>query len=169
MQLKNTGISIFSQLTNLLEQLTVDQYIAPIDLLNGNTIGKHVRHIVEFFIILENGYKTGVINYDSRPHDTLFETNIELTLARIDELADEIKIMILEKQAILEVSYVTDALESVKIPSTLQRELAYNIEHAIHHMAIIKIAVKTVFPMISIPPNFGIAFSTLRYHGASLQ
>jgi len=169
MHLKNTGISILNQLAKLVEQLSTDQYTAPLDLLNDNSIGKHVRHILEFFIVLENGDKTGEINYDARPHDELFEIDKDAALKRITELINSIKNLILEKQIILAVSYVVDANETEKIPSTLQRELAYNIEHAIHHMAIIKIAVKTEFPMINIPSNFGVAFSTLRYHGASLQ
>jgi len=169
MQLKNTGISILNQLSTLIAQLSTEQYKASLDLLNDNTIGKHVRHILEFFIVLEHANQTGVINYDSRPHDELFEIDKDAALRRISELIVNVKSLVLEKQVMLEVSYVTDALENVKIPSTLQRELAYNIEHAIHHMAIIKIAVKFAFPSISIPSNFGVAYSTLRYHGAALQ
>ena len=64
---------------------------------------------------------------------------------------------------ILEVSYGKTDKDSVKIKSSLERELAYNIEHAIHHMAIIKIAVQTVFPKVKLADNFGVAFSTVRY------
>ena len=169
MHLKNTGTSILTQLSRLIEQLSTEQYTAPLGILNDNTIGKHVRHILEFFIVLETGDKEGVINYDLRPHDALFETNKEAALKRIIELQVSIKDLLLEKKALLEVSYVSDSREVEKIPSTLQRELAYNIEHAIHHMAIIKIAVKTVFPYISIPSNFGVAYSTLRYQGEMIQ
>lgn len=164
MQLKKTGISILTQLSGLIGQLTNEQYRAPLGLLNDNTVGKHVRHILEFFMILGKGSQTGVVNCDARPHDVLFELNKESALKSIDELIASINTMTLEKPVTLEVSYVHDAGERVKIPSSLQRELAYNIEHSIHHMAIIKIAVKATFPSISLPSNFGVAYSTLRYH-----
>ena len=67
------------------------------------------------------------------------------------------------KEVILEVSYAKTDTESVKIKSSLERELAYNIEHAIHHMAIIKIAIQTVFPNVKLAENFGVAYSTVRY------
>lgn len=50
------------------------------------------------------------------------------------------------------------------INSSLYRELAFNIEHAIHHMAIIKIAAKILNPEIQIPSHFGVAPSTIRYY-----
>ena len=64
---------------------------------------------------------------------------------------------------VLEVSYAETEEASVRINSSVERELAYNIEHAIHHMAIIKIAVNTVFPRVQLPQNFGVAYSTVRY------
>jgi hypothetical protein len=41
--------------------------------------------------------------------------------------------------------------------------LVYNIEHAVHHMAIMKIGIREVADYINLPDNFGIAVSTLRY------
>jgi len=47
--------------------------------------------------------------------------------------------------------------------SSYFRELQYNIEHAIHHMAIIKIAIGACFTEVELPANFGVAYSTVRY------
>ena len=42
-------------------------------------------------------------------------------------------------------------------------ELVYNIEHAVHHMAIIRIAVQHEFPDLALDDEFGYATSTLKY------
>jgi hypothetical protein len=48
------------------------------------------------------------------------------------------------------------------------RELTYNIEHAVHHMAIIKIGIREVANYVTLPADFGIAASTIRYKEASM-
>jgi len=61
-------------------------------------------------------------------------------------------------------NYVYNSGEEAEfIPSGAYRELAYNIEHVIHHMAIIKIALRQHFEEVTIPENFGIAPSTAKY------
>ena len=47
------------------------------------------------------------------------------------------------------------------VESTLERELVYNIEHAVHHMAMIKIGLRQIAPEILIDKNFGVAQSTV--------
>jgi len=51
----------------------------------------------------------------------------------------------------------------------LHRELQYNIEHAVHHLAIIKIGVKTLEDSFKLDDNFGIAASTIRNKNACAQ
>jgi len=164
MQLKETGQTILSQIFDLTSQLTNTQFSAELDILNGNTIGKHVRHIIEFFGLLVSGAADGIINYDNRMHESRFETDTSAVLHKIEELRKHIDSLILGDELFLEVSYTQNDTDTLKIKSSIDRELAYNIEHAIHHMAIIKIAVMTVFPKIQLAENFGIAYSTVRYH-----
>ena len=163
MQLKATGQSILSQIFDLTQQLNDAEYTSELDLLNGNTIGKHVRHILEFFEILLDGTSEGIINYDKRKHEPLFESDTAASLKRIEELIDLIGKLDTDREIYLEVSYSKSDADTVKIKSSVERELAYNIEHAIHHMAIIKIAIQTVFPSIQVAENFGVAYSTVRY------
>jgi len=163
MQLKATAQKILSQILDLTQQLSDSEYTSQLDLLNGNTIGKHVRHIVEFFDVLANGSPEGIINYDKRKHAQLHETNIQATHLKIREIMSKLDKMDFDREVHLEVSYSKSDTEIFEIKSSLERELAYNIEHAIHHMAIIKIALQTVFPKINVSENFGVAYSTVRY------
>ena len=169
MQLKATGKEILYQVYVFTNQLNNAEYSAELELLNGNSVGKHVRHIVEFFDLLIQGASVGLINYDKRKHTPLYETDTSITLLKIKELMDEVEKLSQNRDVLLEVSYAKTDEETVKIKSSVERELAYNIEHAIHHMAIIKIAVQTVFPNIKLAENFGVAYSTVRYKKLSTK
>jgi hypothetical protein len=67
----------------------------------------------------------------------------------------------------LEAAYDLNKEEFITIETNFLRELVYNIEHAVHHMAIIKIGVREVAPQIVLPHDFGIAASTIRYQEAA--
>jgi hypothetical protein len=49
------------------------------------------------------------------------------------------------------------------VETTALRELVYNIEHAVHHMAIMKIGVREIASYIGLSSDFGIAASTIRH------
>ncbi|MDH3651116.1 MAG: hypothetical protein OEQ53_15620, partial [Saprospiraceae bacterium] len=49
------------------------------------------------------------------------------------------------------------------VPSNVARELLYNLEHLIHHLAIIRIAMREVEPDVELGAHFGVAPSTLLY------
>jgi len=68
-----------------------------------------------------------------------------------------------EKPLLLEVGYDVANDNFVTVETTAMRELVYNIEHAVHHMAIIKIGVREIANYIELPLDFGIAASTIRY------
>jgi hypothetical protein len=53
--------------------------------------------------------------------------------------------------------------DQVVISSSIERELAFNLEHLVHHMAIIRIGLNIAVPKLDIPMNFGLANSTKRY------
>jgi hypothetical protein len=63
----------------------------------------------------------------------------------------------------LEAGYDLGKEVFVTIDTNATRELVYNIEHAVHHMAIIKIGVREIATYIDLPTDFGIAASTIRY------
>ncbi|NJN24661.1 MAG: DinB family protein [Cyclobacteriaceae bacterium] len=163
MQLKTTGQLILQQIADLIAQLNQHEFSAGLDMLNGNSIGKHIRHILEFFDMLTRSALSGTVNYDNREHEPLYETNSQAALDKLALLQQQLETNVFEKEIILEVSYSKTGADPMKIKSSIERELAYNIEHAIHHMAIIKIAVQTVFPSVCLPNDFGVAFSTIRF------
>ena len=164
MTLSQAATSILNQLADLVKQLHEADFKKPTETLNGSTIGQHIRHTVEFFLCFESGYKDGVINYDKRGHDKLIETDRTLALAAIDEVTRFIERISDGHRLALEVGYDLAKDEYIVVDTNPARELVYNIEHAVHHMAIIKIGLREIAPYVILPPHFGIAASTVRYN-----
>ncbi len=160
MTLNQACSNILSQLTDLVCQINEKDFIKPAEALSNSTIGQHLRHTLEFFICLENGFKNGIINYDKRPHDMLIESDKIIALSTINRIKDFI-FSLSEKPLKLEVGYDNDDFLTIETNAT--RELVYNIEHAVHHMAIMKIGIREIAPYVKLSSDFGIAASTVRY------
>lgn len=161
--LKSTAGFILVQLVEMCRQLTDEEFSKSLDMLQGNSVGKHLRHVIEFFELLVTGSPKGAINYDLRLHDTDLESRRTLALDRLQQLIQSIAALDTAAVLTLSVSYGRSQDDAVTIPSGVARELAYNIEHAIHHMAIMKIAIAGNFSWVVLPENFGVAYSTQRY------
>ncbi len=163
MHLNQACTEILDQLEGLVSQIKEEDYYKPIETLSHSTIGQHIRHILEFFICLQQGFEKGKINYDKRAHDKLIETDKFLGMAAITQIKDFIRKQKGDMALELEVGYDIAKEEFVTINTTYTRELVYNIEHAVHHMALIKIGVHEASAYINLPATFGIAASTIRY------
>jgi uncharacterized damage-inducible protein DinB len=162
-QLRRACNTILDQLSDAVRQLTETEFILPSETLSGSSIGQHLRHTLEFFGCLEQGFKNGTINYDKRAHDKLIETDKETALLAIDRIRQFIENETQDRPLRLEVGYDLNNNENVSIDTNYFRELTYNIEHAVHHMAIMKIGIREVARHTSIPADFGVAASTLRF------
>lgn len=164
MQLTQTCSAILKQLSDLVGQLSDSEFTQPSPTLNHSTVGQHLRHTLEFFICLEQGYEKGLVNYDNRPHDKLIESDRFIALNTIARIQDFIAIHKTDTPLQLEVGYNAHNTDCVTVSTNYWRELTYNIEHAVHHMAIMKIGINDVAKHVRLPKDFGVAVSTLRYH-----
>jgi len=167
MSLTTACTNILSQLTNLIEQLNESDFVKPCASLGNSSIGQHIRHTLEFFICLERGHASGIINYDKRAHDKLIESDKYIALAVIARIREFVVSLPSETPLKLEVGYDLMKEDFTAIQTTTTRELVYNIEHAVHHMAIMKIGIREIASSISLPHDFGIAASTLRHKHAA--
>lgn len=147
----------------MVSQLSEQDFTKPVDTLGNSTLGQHLRHTVEFFICLEKGFEVGVINYDKRAHDKLLETDKFIALSMLSKIDEFVRLQSNDKPLKLEAAYDLDKEEFVTIETNYLRELVYNIEHAVHHMAIMKIGIREAAPYVKLAHDFGIAASTIRY------
>ncbi|HVU54516.1 MAG TPA: hypothetical protein VHD83_05645 [Puia sp.] len=158
MHLKSPILRLFTQLGELLGQLSDEEYCQPIAILSGATIGQHVRHILECFQELEAGYYRGDVNYDLRKRDRLLETDRELVFLQMAFAEGALR----KADKPLQLHAAFDEGIEAALSSTYYRELMHNLDHAIHHMAMIRIGV-TAFPCVVLPEDFGVAYSTLKF------
>jgi len=162
MHLYKACTTILNQLANLVSQISEEDFKKPSPTLNGSTIGQHLRHTIEFFLCLEKGLTTGIVNYDKRDHDQAIENDKFIAHSIIQNISVAVKNME-DRSLTLEVCYHVENEDFTTLPTSYWRELVYNIEHAVHHMAIMKIGVREIAPYIELPKDFGIAISTIRH------
>ncbi len=163
MSLSAAAINILSQLRDMVQQIRETDLSRPSRTLSGSTIGQHVRHTTEFFLCLRSGMPDGVVNYDKRAHDRLIETDKLHALRSIEEAVEFARSLEREQPLKLEVGYDSVKEEYIAVQTNTMRELVYNVEHAVHHMAIIKIGVREIAPYVVLSDHFGVAASTLRF------
>jgi hypothetical protein len=148
-------------LTKLLLSLDNEQYNKKIEHLGNASIGGHTRHIIELLQCAINGYQSGEVDYVNRSRNILLETDrafAQLTLRQLDDtvrLSDK------------ELALITEQ-KSLNVTTTYFREIVYNTEHTIHHLALIKVAIIEMKLKI-VDNNFGMAYSTIKYKASLNQ
>lgn len=162
MEILSNSKSILNQLIDLIRTMDKDDYTNQLDLLNQSTIGQHVRHIIEFYIEFEKGYEHGTITYDNRTRNLEFEVNQDLVIQEFQNIIKRLNNYNLDKQLLLESNHGLTTCDAVKSKTSCRREIVYILDHAVHHLAIIKIAIQGTFNHIKLNTNLGVAPSTLR-------
>lgn len=166
MQLQQAVNNVFVQLAETLKQLSQQQYAQPCKNLSNNTIGQHVRHIIELFQCLENGYEAGIVNYEKRKRDKAIENDMAFAVSLLKTTHEGLNRE--DKDLILEATYDDHSGEPIRIPTNFNREVAYNLEHTIHHMALIRVGINEISG-INLPKDFGVASSTVKHREQCAQ
>lgn len=163
MSINHSAISLLEQTKIVVGQLSNEQFSQSLEILSGSSIGQHVRHSLEFFICLQDALDTKVVNYDERRHDQYLERDVSLARSVATGLQENLNHHLEDFSMVMRASYDIENPTELGIPTSYHRELAYNIEHAIHHLALIKIGLRNAFEHVRIPDHFGVASSTVRY------
>lgn len=151
------------EIKSLLNSLNDEQYVFKSQLLSGASIAEHTRHILEFYLCLMNGFSSGVVNYDKRERDLKLQSDIGFAVFTIDKICSNLNFIINDKKMILAGNFASSEVEIKQIETSSTRELAYCLEHSIHHQALIKIGLLEMNLGGLIDDNFGIAAATIRY------
>lgn len=149
--------AVLLQLVEMMNQLNYDEYTQKLDLLSYGSIGEHIRHIIELFQQLYKGCDSGYIDYDQRQRDLRIQENMDYATECIGHIISKLERS--NTELILTGSY-----NSIEHPvhTNYYRELLYNIEHCIHHQAIIKMALLHMGKFF-VDDQFGVAKSTINY------
>ena len=156
-------VVVLSQLNELLGNVSDDQYsMKPVGVI-PSSLGGHVRHCLDHVKAWLAGFHSNTADYDHRQRGTTIETK---RLAARDELANLIarleRLGRCDVDRTMYVRLLRDAdSPAIMLESTLGRELAFVVNHTIHHNALIGVMARLLD--IALPDRFGYAPSTLAY------
>lgn len=159
--IKESCISNLVELQAIVRQLDDDTYAAPLEVLSQSSLGQHIRHVIEFYFCLLDNYADGVVNYDLRQRNLDLQTKVNCGIDAIDIACKRINALPDDHAFTLKGDAGVHDSKPFIIRTSLQRELAYNLEHAIHHQALIKIGLREL-QFEEALDTFGVAASTLR-------
>ncbi|MFQ3173614.1 MAG: hypothetical protein ACI9WT_001284 [Flavobacterium sp.] len=152
-----------NELIQVLDQIPNSEYSNQCEALSNSTIGEHSRHIIEMFQCLQNNYDLGIVNYDKRERNTLVQTDTGYAISQIRIIQKSLE----KENKKIELQQNIDG-EEIRFKSNYLRELLHNLEHCIHHEALIKVAILQN-PTIVVGENFGVARSTIEYRKQCAQ
>lgn len=152
-------------LEDLLKRLHTHHYQAE---QAGQSIGQHVRHILEHYHCLWQAIDHHIdLDYELRPRQT--ELALSPAVALGDLTAHCHRMKSLKNNALLmhlNLNSVQPS-QSQTVATSLVRELAFLASHTIHHQAIIKLLATQMG--YALPGEFGVHNSTLKYWASQAE
>ena len=155
---------ILRQAVDLLGEIDDENYIKAEKSVyaDGGAVGGHFRHCLEFVNCFLNGIKNGRVDYDRRERNHLLETNREYAIAEYTKTIRSLENLTLTENGNLLVRPEDiESDEDYWCASSIERELDFLQSHTIHHYALIGFKLRAFG--FELPPEFGVAPSTLRF------
>jgi hypothetical protein len=155
---------IIEQMTELLGRIAPEVYAQSLPLFNGSSIGQHFRHIVDFYGCLTRGVAHGRVDYAQRQRDTRVETEPSYAAGVLNVFFGQMN----EANEAASLEVVADFSSEFNetrpvVLSTVGREMMYAYDHAVHHLAMIKMGLKAAAPSVEVDRNVGVAPSTIKH------
>ncbi|HZN55558.1 MAG TPA: hypothetical protein VFB67_09575 [Candidatus Polarisedimenticolaceae bacterium] len=127
-------------------------------------VGPHLRHCIEHFRLLLEGWRAGEVDYDARPRETGLERDPGSARAALAEISSELSGLAtadLGRGFFISQS-AAPGRPPVSSPTFLDRELLFLSSHTIHHIAIMVLAARVAG--VEIPTALAVAYSTAAHH-----
>jgi hypothetical protein len=128
------------------------------------SLGAHYRHVLDHFLCLAEGIRTGQVNYDERRRNPQLESSVKCARLVTEALIDEFGSLsheLLQRECTVRYSVVYGESKGEAVSSNLAREVMFCVGHAIHHYAILRLLCAAAG--VKLPYEFGIAPSTLKH------
>lgn len=157
------SMDTLEQFKQVLLALPLDCYSKKCSLLSNASIGQHTRHVIELYLCLIQGYQTADVSYDRRKRDLRIEQDLSFALEQLSYIQSQLQ----KPNKSLKITYEL-AGETTCLDSNYYREVMYNLEHTIHHHALIKVGIEQISEQ-TLPASFGVAPSTIQYRKTCAQ
>lgn len=158
-----SSIDTLEQFKQILLELPEDCYAKSCEVLSNSSIGQHTRHIIELYLCLIHGYDGAEVSYDRRERNHRIENELSYAIEQLKSIQTQLE----RPNKPLKVTYELGDLETC-LDSNYYREVMYNLEHTIHHHALIKVGIEH-FTTLQLPESFGVAPSTMQHRQTCAQ
>ena len=152
MKLFRDNINLIRRLLSLSEFLDNESWTCKVPSINNESIGRHYRHIADFYLQFINGLDSGCVDYDNRTRNLSFEENLDFAKSVLMDISKTLSGYKIEDKN-LNIN-MNKSMNSGIINSNVKRELMFLYDHAIHHAHIIQIAVSNEYPNLNFKDEF---------------
>mgnify|MGYP001187970875 FL=1 len=119
---------------------------------NNETIGRHIRHIIDFYLCFIGYIDSNFIDYDARKRSAKIESDISFARNKIEEIIYFLKNTDLVDKNIK--VRMNSSVYNLDLNSSIFRELMHIADHAIHHANLVQVIIKNEFPDLERNCNF---------------
>ncbi len=124
------------------------------------SVGPHLRHCVDHFGLLLDGWRSGSVDYDARPRDLRLERDPRAMRDALDAIA--CSLAAIRNGDLASPLTVTQSAAPgrppMSSPTRLDRELVFLSGHTVHHIAIMVFAARAAG--VELPSRLAVAYST---------
>ncbi len=164
MLVRESAEHIVVQIQSIFRQLTDEQYRSELDIFSGASVGSHIRHIFDFYNCISQSVEGGILDYNCRERNIGIQTEMKTALSAFHQVIS----LLSERDEAELLDVVTDfSIEDQDhrpvVKSSIGRELMYAYDHAVHHLAIIKMGIKSTYPELTLDAHIGVAPSTIKF------
>jgi hypothetical protein len=162
--LKKAVKDVLQQGCIFLDRIGDETYARPLEGEFAASLGAHYRHVLDHFLCLAVGIRTGQVNYDQRRRNPQLENSVTCARLVTEGLIDEfggLSPAILQRECAVTYSVGYGENEAEAVKSNLAREVMFCVGHAIHHYAVLKLLCAGAG--VKLPYEFGVAPSTLKH------
>jgi len=153
-------VGLLEQLRDVVALMPKGMYVAQPAARVSGSIGQHVRHCLDHVSAFTAAVSGEALSYDQRLRGTTLEIDPRTAVDEIERLfvrLERLPPTSLDHQLTLS-SLVDVRLPPVTMRTTIARELAFVVQHTIHHCALIAVLVE--WQGGRVPNGFGLAPST---------
>ena len=132
---------ILQQANTYLASVSEQQYTQVISPTFMSSAGAHMRHILDHYYSVINGFPEGLIDYDKRSRGGLIESCPKAAQKSIEEISAFLAALtteILQTKVKLSTEISVVDKQVAIVDTTLGREVIFVGSHAVHHLATIK-------------------------------
>ncbi|MFZ0686940.1 MAG: hypothetical protein WAM89_15460 [Terriglobales bacterium] len=155
---------VLQQGCTFLERMSDEVYARALDDTLSSSLGAHYRHVLDHFLCLAEGIRSGQVNYDERQRNPELECSVAKARSATEGLIEKFRGLnaeVLRRECSVTYRVAYGEGEAELVGSNLAREVMFCVGHAIHHYAILKLLCAGVG--VKLPYEFGVAPSTLKY------